>query len=229
MDLLKVFYFTLLSTLPLWATSYTWNIDSNGNWSTDSNWNPSSGFPNSSGDTSTFGSVITSPRTITVDSAFSVDSISLSGSQAYLIAPQGGGDSLTLGGGISSQNIVVTGSAAHTISSPLSLAADIVISQGSTSPLTISGAISGAHAISQTGGHTLILSAANTYTGTNNRFEWKYLDSKRKRGYLIIEHAHSEWHHHIFWTYKRNSSKFARKFNRKDFSIDNPPSNNCPK
>ena len=161
-----LFLLSTLSALSLYGTDYTWNVDAPGNWDSAPNWTPNTAFPNSSADTATFGNVITLPTTVTVDGVFAVDSLTFSSPISYTIAPLGIGNYLTLGGGGGLQNIVLTGTGSHEISSPLTLASNMVINQGSTGTLTLSGGVSGLHNVVQQGTGFVILSAANSYTGS---------------------------------------------------------------
>lgn len=157
---LKIFLF---SPLLLWGTSYTWNVDTDGNWSTNANWNPASGHPSSSADTATFGSATSATRTVTVDtSGLAADSLTFNGTQGYIINATGG-NSLTISGGAGATEISVSGSITNTISSPLILAGSTVIDQGSSSPLTISGDISGGFGITKQGTGRLVLTGTNSY------------------------------------------------------------------
>lgn len=157
-------FFSILS-FPLWGTNYTWNVDADGNWDVPANWNPNTAFPNSTADTATFSTVITVPRTVTVDGVFAVDGLTFNGTIGYTIAALAG-DNLNLGGGGSPSNIVLTGPASHLISSPLVLAGNILINQGSSGTLTLSGGVSGVHNVAMQGTGTVILLGTNSYTGT---------------------------------------------------------------
>lgn len=158
----------LVSVVPLcvWGTQYTWNdASSPGNWSSNANWSPSTGHPSSSADTAVFGNFA---GTVTVDTAgLAADSLTFDSTHNFTIN-NSGGFSLSLGGGVSAQNIVVpSGATTNTISTPLIFSGPIVISQGSSSPLTISGGVAAAttNTLTQQGTGTVIFSGTYNYTG----------------------------------------------------------------
>ena len=149
--------------LPNFA-QYSWNADASGAWSVASNWDNATRY--GVNDQVTFGGAITAPRTITVDSAVTAGGLTFNSTPAYTIA---GSRSITLQASLGDAILnVVNGS--HAISAPLVLASNTdvtFINPGNS--LTISGSISGSEtALSLYGAGTLVLGAANTYSGSTD-------------------------------------------------------------
>ena len=100
-------------------------MDADGNWSTASNWDPR--VPNIAGERAIFGGVITAPRTVTVDRPVTVGHIVFDNTNAYVIAAADSAtDSITLDVKSGDAMIQVT-TGSHSISAPLNLADDTVI------------------------------------------------------------------------------------------------------
>ena len=115
----------------------TWNIDAGGNWSLSANW--AGGVPNGTGAQAVLGSVITSPHTVTVDAPITVGRLDFDNANTYTIA---GPQVLTLDATSGDAQINVA-SGSHTITAPVSLADNTVITVSpAASNLSISGAIS---------------------------------------------------------------------------------------
>ena len=115
----------------------TWNIDAGGNWSLSANW--AGGVPNGTGGEAVLGSVITSPHTVTVDAPITVGRLDFDNANTYTIA---GPQVLTLDVTSGDAQINVA-SGSHTITAPVSLADNTVITVSpAASNLSISGAIS---------------------------------------------------------------------------------------
>jgi T5SS/PEP-CTERM-associated repeat protein len=116
--------------------SSAWNVDASGNWASVANW--TDGDPNHAGVTAVMGSKITAPRTVTADEPFTVGRIDFDNTHAYTID---GENTLTLDstGGDAQINVA---SGSHTISAPVSLADNTVITVSpAASNLTVSGAV----------------------------------------------------------------------------------------
>jgi glucose/arabinose dehydrogenase len=119
--------------------SASWNVDSNGNWSLATNWTGGTA-PNGAGQAATFGSAITANRTVTLDAAQTVGAMTFdNATAAYTIA---GSNVITLDAAIGEARINVT-SGSHTISAPVSLADNTVITVSQPAgTLAITGALS---------------------------------------------------------------------------------------
>jgi hypothetical protein len=115
-----------------------WTSSGGGAWSDDTKW--SLGSPNGADVPANFLSSITSPSTITVDSPFTVGSIKFDNVNRYTIAGPG---TLTLQAFSTGTAAIQVVSGSHTISAPLNLLSNTVITvTPATSTLTINGPIS---------------------------------------------------------------------------------------
>jgi T5SS/PEP-CTERM-associated repeat protein len=133
--------------------SSAWNVDGNGNWTSVSNWTV--GDPNHAGATAVFGGKITAPRSVTTDEPITVGRIDFDNANAYTID---GDDTVTLNATSGAAQINVT-SGSHTISAPLTLADDTVITVSpAAGNLSITGALSAsAVKLTKVGAGTLTL------------------------------------------------------------------------
>jgi T5SS/PEP-CTERM-associated repeat protein len=117
--------------------SSAWNVDASGLWASVANWTDSD--PNHAGGTAVFSAKITAPRTVTVDEPITVGRIDFDNTNAYTIAGEG---TLTLDATSGAAQINVT-SGSHTISAPVSLADNTVITVSpADSNLSLTGALS---------------------------------------------------------------------------------------
>ena len=147
------------------ANAY-WQAGS-GAWSTVGNWSADQG------NTTQIGALpasitnlyfATAGGTATIDQAFTVNSLSLTTSNSVTVAGTG---TLTL---VNSAGLSDNGAAAHTINAPLALGTAQTWTINGPSALTVAGVISDAPGTNGTGlalsgGGTVVLSGANTYSG----------------------------------------------------------------
>ena len=133
----------------------------NGNWGVAGNWTPAS-VPNGIGASASLLNVITAPRTVSLNVPVTLGNLTFGGNFAYTI---GGTNTLTFDVAAGNATLNVGGTAAHTISRPIVLNDTLVINQGSSGILTLSGARSGTGGLIKSGTGTLTLSGANTYSG----------------------------------------------------------------
>ena len=168
-SMIFVYLFTLSANL----TAETWNLDADGNWNVDANWTPAT-FPNGTSDVATFSNITTAVRTVTLGQLITVGSVSFDSPFGYIIT---GADQLNFNNaGTASINLTNTnGNGINTISAPMVLTNDVIMTHSSPSDFTLSGAISGAEGIIKEGAGpgALIISGstANTYgspTTVNN-------------------------------------------------------------
>jgi fibronectin-binding autotransporter adhesin len=116
----------------------TWNVDANGTWSSAANWTVA--VPNRAGAAASFGSKITAPRTVTADVPITVGRIDFDNANTYTLA---GSNTITLNATSGDAQINVT-SGSHTISAPVSLAGNTLITVSpAAGNLSITGALSG--------------------------------------------------------------------------------------
>jgi len=141
---------SLLAVSSAYAQSGTWNADANGVWSTDTNWLFNT-IATGSGNTANFTNDITADRTVSLD-----------GDRTLTNLIFGDSDTVTAGSwilnnnGVSTNNLILAGTT-PTIT---------VNALGTDKTATISAIIEGTAGLTKAGTGTLILSGANTYTGT---------------------------------------------------------------
>jgi autotransporter-associated beta strand protein len=151
------------------TTPNQWNSAGSANWSSTSSWlGP---VPNGAGTMANFLNAATGPTTVTLDSSRTVGYLNFDSPNAYSLVAAGSSTLTLLQSGSGSATISVTsvfGAGAHTIASPLVLASPLLITQNSSTPLTISAPISdggNGFALTTAGVGTVILANANTYAG----------------------------------------------------------------
>ena len=136
-----------------------WNVDANGTWGTNSNWTPSE--PDAATATAYFGPAISAPRTVTLNAPKTVGAMVFNNANSYTIA---GSNTITIGDGSSPQAVQVS-NGSHTISADLALASNTTFEIATSQAMNVSGQVSGTGSLTKTSGGTLVLSAANSYTG----------------------------------------------------------------
>jgi autotransporter-associated beta strand protein len=157
---------TLSKTIRTGAVAAVWNLAGGGSWASAASWNGGI-TPQFLGDTATFGNAIGStPATVTLDGDCLASGLIFNNTTAgYTLAAGSGGGTLRLHTTNASVPVSVTGS--HQVTAPVSLVSPATISVDPGSVLTISGAVSGTGTgVAKIGGGTLILSGANSYTGS---------------------------------------------------------------
>jgi glucose/arabinose dehydrogenase len=145
----------------------TWNVDNGGIWSQGSNWTGDAA-PNGVDQAATFGPVITANRTVAVDTAKTIGTITFNNAAAsYNIT---GTNAITLSVTSGDAQINVT-NGSHTISAPLTLASDTLITvTPAASNLSVTGALSA-------NGLNLTKAGAGTLTLANVRAAGLLIDA----------------------------------------------------
>lgn len=163
--------YLLTTLLPLSALlGQDWNAAS-GDWGVAGNWTPAS-VPNAIGGAARFPTVGGVPITVTLSTVSptvgTLTFFSPIPAVTYTIAPAST-NILTLhnSSGSALIDINAANAASHTISAPLALASNLLVTQASGANLTIAGIVSGGSGITLSGAGVgrLILSAVNTFTG----------------------------------------------------------------
>ena len=152
------------------AAGGSWAVDADGNWSLDSNWIPVAVPGSAAGDLVALTNNLTADRIITLDGVSRTVGTLLIGDPiastfSYTLAASGGaGLTFNNGGGGAGLMQTNTTASTDTLSAPLTLADNLIVSNRAT--LTLSGGISGAgKAVTKVGPGTLVLSGANAYSG----------------------------------------------------------------
>lgn len=143
-----------------------WNVDANGQWTAGSNWtagvapNAAEAFANFGGG----GTPITVPRTVTLNANQTVGSLGFNSAQPFTIA---GTNTLTFNNGTNAATVTVS-QGSHTLGVPMTSNSSAVQFNivNASDKLTVSGPLAGTTNVAKFGAGELILSAANTYTGT---------------------------------------------------------------
>lgn len=144
------------------ATARTWTgLGLDGKFSTATNWSPN-GAPGP-GDSLTFPSTVApGQKTVTNDiSGLTLASITF-GESGYSVS----GNAVTLTGGITAGTDSTGAAGSVTLGLPLALGSNQAVDVASGWPLTLSGVVSGAANLERTGAGTLVLTTANTCTGS---------------------------------------------------------------
>ena len=140
---------SLLGGAPIHAADGTWNVDADGLWSTAGNWTPS--VADGSGFTASFTNDITADRTVSLD-----------GDRTLTNVVFGDSDTATAGSWILNNNSTPANNLILAGTTPTIT----VNALGTAKTATISAIIQGTAGMTKQGTGTLILSGANTYTGT---------------------------------------------------------------
>lgn len=143
---LAVLSLGLLASLAHAQTNGTWNVNANGNWSAAGSWFNGT-LADGAGSTADFTQVnLTGARTATIDTTSrTIGTLLLGdtdGTHGYTIAASGGASLTFNNNGLGASITQISTSAANTISTPVSLADNLGVSNNSASALTISGTVS---------------------------------------------------------------------------------------
>lgn len=146
-----------------------WALTGGGNWSegnpemTEDNW--LNYKPTVAGDAALFGDTILAASTVAVDTPHIVGFLRFDNAiNSYTIGANGSSN-LTLNNGASNAVTTVT-SGSHTIAENILLLSHLDVIPATGTTLTVSGVVSGAKNLELNGPGNLVLSGANSYTGT---------------------------------------------------------------
>lgn len=159
-------FFLLTSLLPLsflLGTTATWNSNVSGNWGTAANWNPAT-VPNAQGDSAIFPNM--PALSVTLDISPTIGSLTLNSTSSYQILSSGSTFlTFSISSGSASITVPNTNTAAQTISAPLTLTSNLLITQNSAAALTLGGVASGGASMTVAGTGTVVLTATNAFSG----------------------------------------------------------------
>jgi fibronectin-binding autotransporter adhesin len=162
----NVFLFAFLFyTSSLISTTAQWTGTTDGAWLTGTNWNPNT-IPSMSGDTANLTNASPANTTLSLGGLITLQTLNLDLAAGYTINP-GGGSFRFQGTSSSALNVTtVNGNGANTISAPIAIITALTITQNSSLPLTLSGALTGTVATNLAGSGTVVLSTDNSgYSG----------------------------------------------------------------
>ena len=146
---------------------FTWTPATAGTkqWNTSANW-AAAIVPNAAGATVRINNDITGNQTIQLASATTLGSLDLGDSNsthAFTLASSGG--SMVFNNSGNAAILSKTTGGNDTISVPVSLANNLILTQSASGTLAFSGGISGAKALTKTGAGTVVFASPNSYTG----------------------------------------------------------------
>ena len=148
------------------AAPSMWNVDASGDWADPANW--SSGVPDAANTWAVLGDAISQDRTVTLDAAVTLGTLRIDDGNGYTV--QGTGR-LTFNVNGNPAGIEVNRQkklswhGAHTVSVPITLASPLILNTRSSGDLTLAGVISGTETVTKRGEGTVVLAAANTFSG----------------------------------------------------------------
>lgn len=163
----RALYFIVIFLIcsAVFSVDVTWDLTGSGNWNNNASWTPAQ-FPNAPGDFAKMLDKITSASSIPLGQPITIGQIQFDNANNYTITSNNLIFQTTAGSAV----INVTngnGNGQHGISSNITLNSPLSISQASTSPFTLSGAISGSQTLTYSGPGIMMLSGsvANSYSG----------------------------------------------------------------
>lgn len=144
------------------AGAQTWDTNANNrNWGDAQNWSPSV-VPNSINATATLGTLINANKTINVNSTFTIGTLVINNANNYDLS--GGGFVFDVSAGSAAINVQNAGS--PTITSNITMADNLVITESGTGLLTLAGNVSaGANTLTVQGTGNTTISGAISGTG----------------------------------------------------------------
>jgi autotransporter-associated beta strand protein len=145
----------------------TWTAATAGTkqWNTAGNWAPAL-VPNAAGTTVRINNDITGAQTIQLAAATTLGSLYLgdpNSTHTFTLASSGG--SMLFNNSGNSAILSKTTGGNDTVSAPVSLVDNLILTQSASSTLAFSGGISGAKALTKAGAGTVVFSSSNSYSG----------------------------------------------------------------
>ena len=160
---------------------FSWNPTAGGTrpWNTTSHWSPAV-IPNAATANVRFNKDITGNQTIQLATLTTLGSLILGDSNsthAFTLASSGGSMAFNNSGNPAVLSKTTGGN--DSISVPVSLTGELLLTQSASGKLSFSGVISGSGALTKTGAGTVVFTATNSYTGATTLEE----------GLLRLDHA----------------------------------------
>jgi len=157
--------------LTITSTGSYWNLSTGGSWNTGADWTPAN-VPSGAGAIVNFGNggtAITAPSTVTLDANQTVGSLYFNSPQSFTIISGSPGNSTITLDNSPGNPLINDQTGNHTNNAPLALNQSVNIIEVAGASLALAGAISdGSHggtSLTNSGGGTLTLGGANTYSG----------------------------------------------------------------
>jgi autotransporter-associated beta strand protein len=134
-------------------------LNADGSWDVDGNWDIA-GFPDHVNDDATLGNTGSVDQTLTLGRTISLNSLTINDDNQYTIT----GSTLQLFK--SGTSFVQDGTGTAIINSAIVLKANMTFGGVGSGTVTLNGAISGAKSFTKDGSYTIVLNAANSYSGS---------------------------------------------------------------
>ncbi|MBL8045917.1 MAG: autotransporter-associated beta strand repeat-containing protein, partial [Anaerolineales bacterium] len=152
---------------PALAASGAWRGPNSNLWNDNTNWTGAS-FPNATGETATFDSQAGVPTDVEIPSGATLGTLTFDTANNFTLNGTGPLTFDVSFGSAALNVFTTTASSTHTLSVPVVLADNWVITQNATSPLTVAGNITEtilARSITKAGPGMLVLSGNNAFSG----------------------------------------------------------------
>lgn len=151
----------------LLAQNATWVAPGGGAWNNNANWSPAT-FPNGVNASATLGNATTASSTITLGQVITLGALQIDDNNNNTISSSSPSHQLVFDAGAANATLTITnanGNGSTAISSPIVLNSNLVVAQGSSGGLTISGNRTGTGGFTKEGSGMMQFTGNSTYTG----------------------------------------------------------------